>query len=301
MRRYMIALTMAFAMTLGFVNVDLSQLFDRPLETVSIGPDSAEARPGGSRPSFSRPSYRAPSRPSPSRPSPRPATKPHTKPAPKPATKPASKPAAKPSAAANAAKREQSRVKAAAAPKPTLRTSSGKTVKVAGTPAASSVRSMSSDRFSTRSARSNSYYRDRIPAGERTVIINRYGGGYYGDPYSGLFMYSLLSMSLHNQAMFHHHHWNSYSATRQQQLLAENAALKAEMASLSSVPRNPSYSPEGVDSDLMYSDEFVNAAYNPTPVPVEKESNFLVIFAGVLFTGFVGWAVWFVLFRRTYA
>jgi hypothetical protein len=110
-------------------------------------------------------------------------------------------------------------------------------------------------------------------------------------------MYMLLSSSLQNEARFHHNHWDSYSAQRQQQLLAENAALKVELTSLQGTPRDPNYAPAGTDPDLIYSEEFVNAAYNPAPV--KKDSVFWPVFLSLVVVGFVSWSTWFFFFRRT--
>lgn len=312
MRRLALSSILAVAMVFGLVNVDLSNLFVSPMETVSIGPDAAEARRGGRgggfRSSPSR-SYRAPSRPRraarrarPRRPAPKPvapkATPPKAAPA-KPGTTTAKPAPTRTDSATSAARRTQSQVKRAGAkPKATIASTSGKPIKVAGTPAAKSVRSMSADRYNTRSSRRDSQF-SSIPATQRTVYVERYGGGFFGDPFSGLFMGYLLGQSLSHQAMFHHHHWNSYSAQRQQALLAENAALKAEMARMAATPRDPNFVPNGVDPDLIYSDEFVNAAYNPAPAPVQKKSVFWPVFGSILLLSALGFGTYFVFFRRT--
>jgi hypothetical protein len=270
-------------MTFGLVNLDFSSFYTDVGSVIEIGADDADAKRGGSF--RSRPSSRPrASKPRASKPKPRAA-----KPAPS-ATKPKAK---KTDAATKAAKRQQSQRKAiGTTSKPTIKSSSGKPIKVAGTPAAKSVRKMSPDKYASRGSRRDARYSNIQPA-QRTVIVNQYGGGFFGDPFSGLFMYSLLSSSLHHQAMFHHHHWNSYSAQRQQALVAENAQLKAEMASMAGTPRDPNYAPEGTDADLMYTDEFVDAAYNP----VEKESNGLLTFFLVVL-GLGGLVACYLIFLR---
>ena len=317
-----LAVVLSFFMVFGFVSVDVGSLFTNPTSVIEIGPDEANARSRSS----SR-SYRAPSRPRPSRPAPRPVTpKPSPKPAPRATAPPKaapstsstahappkakavtpgsttartvtpSKPATGGAAAAN--KRQASSFKASATPKPSIRTASGKTVKVAGTPAASSVRGMSSDRYASRSARQSERYSSYTPE-RRTVIVNQYGGSHFGDPYSGLFMYSLIGTP--HYSAFHYNHWNSYSHARQQSLLAENANLRAEMAAMSG-PRNPNYAPPGTDSDLMYSDEFVNAAYNPTPVAPEKSGlGFFAWFLILTLTGGTFFGVYYIFFREVEA
>jgi len=309
MRRYTLSFMLSLAMVFSLVNVDFSNMIENPAEMVSIGPDAAEARSrGGSSRSFSRPSRPkprvsrpAPPRAAPAKPKPAPPRAAPAKPA-KPGTAVAKPAPSTRDGATRAAARTQSRVKrAGATPKATIASSSGKPIKVAGTPASKSVRGMSADRYNSRTSRRSSAYNSRegmrTPA-QRTVIVNRYGGGFYGDPYGGLFMYSLLSMSMHHQSMFHYNHWGSYSAQRQASLMAENAQLRAQMAThQAGGPPNSNYAPEGTDADLMYSDEFVNAAYNaPAPAPVEKGFPIFWTLFGVSVAGF---ATWFFLFRRT--
>lgn len=138
----------------------------------------------------------------------------------------------------------------------------------------------------------------RTPA-QRTVIVNRYGGGFYGDPYSGLFMYSLIGTP--HYSTFHYNHWNSYSVARQNALLAENANLRAEMAAMTG-PRNANYAPPGTDADLMHSPEFVEAAFNPAPVPVEKSGfGFFGWFLILTLTGGTGFGVYYFFFREVEA
>ncbi len=308
MRRNFLFVSLVLIMTFGLINVDLGQLFTNPSEVISLSPDTAEARRGGGG---GRSSRRAPSRraaPSarkatPSRPKPASATARPSKPKPSTAAgvgagvKPKATTARR-DAATKSASRQQSQVKATTA-KSTLRTSNGKTMKVAGTPAAKSVRGMSSSRYNSRSTRRDSAFNSRrgmeTPA-QRTTIINNYGGSRFGDPYSGLFMFSLMGMSIHNQGLYHYNHWDRYSAMRQQQLMSENAQLRAEMSAMTG-PRNANYAPEGTDPDLMYSNEFVNAAYNPAPVAPEKKG--FPVFWTVVGLSVVGFGSYFAFFRRT--
>ncbi len=311
-----LAVVLAFFMVFGFVSVDIGSLFTDPTSVIEIGVQDAEAR------SRSRSRARAPARArkapkaakarkapkaSASKPAPQVAAPSKTTKPPKAkavATGTATARTVTPSkaqtgSAAAASKRQASKYKASAAAKPTIRTSSGRSVKVAGTPAASSVRGMSSDRYASRSARQSERYRGYTPE-RRTVIVNQYGGGFYGDPYNGLFMHSLIGSR--HYSSFHYNHWNSYSLQRQNSLLAENASLRAEMAAMSGTARDPNYVPPGTDSDLMYSDEFVNAAYNPTPVPVEKTGlGFFGWFMILTLTGSTAFGVYYFFFREVEA
>jgi hypothetical protein len=200
--------------------------------------------------------------------------------------------------AAAASKRQASQFKASKAAKPGFKTASGKTVKVAGTPGSKRIRNMSSKDYSTLGARRNTAFNNRegmrTPA-QRTTIINNYGGSHYGDPYSGLFMYSLTPMYA---STFHYNHWGSYSLMRQQSLMRENAQLQTQMAAMSG-PRNPNYAPPGTDAALMHSPEFVEAAYNPTPVaPVKKGMSGFARFLTLVTLCGAGYGCWYVFIRR---
>jgi hypothetical protein len=260
---------------------------------------------GGSRSSFSSSRSSAPR----AAPAPR-----ATPPAPRATTAPASNVTVSPSARTNdaataAMRRSQSAATYRAAtpsPKPSFTTATGKRVNVGGTQAASTVRNtLSPLRYENRAERQRMAY-PTIPDSSRPVIINQYGGGAMGDPFSGLFMYALLSQSLSNQAAFHHNHWGEYSEERRAKLLAENAELKAELDKLKDQPRDTKFVPAGTDPDLIYSDEFVEAAYNPEPpkramerAPSEDEAGvgMVLVWAGLL--GLVGLGGWWVFVYRS--
>jgi len=95
-----------------------------------------------------------------------------------------------------------------------------------------------------------------------------------GGGYSPLFWYVLLDWNVQRQAQWMYHNQNTLNQAIYQEQLAKNAALRAEIERLkaTSTPINPNYvDPEFQDNpDLMYSDEYVNAVYNPTPTPVSQ-------------------------------
>jgi len=57
-------------------------------------------------------------------------------------------------------------------------------------------------------------------------------------------------------------------------LLTRDARLEARIRELEAqrLPRDPTYRPANIDPDLMYSDRFVNAVYNPEPTTVTAPS-----------------------------
>ncbi len=115
----------------------------------------------------------------------------------------------------------------------------------------------------------------------RPIRIDRYYRPYYGypplvynDPYNGWFWYWLLAQSLDSQATWAYHHRYAMDQRRYDDLLNRNAELGARVKQLeqNKVARDTSYTPAGLDPDLMYSDDYVDAAYNPQEVQADWPS-----------------------------
>jgi hypothetical protein len=116
----------------------------------------------------------------------------------------------------------------------------------------------------------------------RPIIIKQYYGPrydyYYSQPYihvgggfSHIFWYSMLEWDLNRRACWlYHHQYDIDQQLYNQQL--QNAALRLEIERLrlQGVRPDPTYVDPKMrgNEDLMYSDEFVKAAYNPQPVTV---------------------------------
>ncbi len=111
----------------------------------------------------------------------------------------------------------------------------------------------------------------------------------YHDPYPSFFWWWMLDRSLDERATWAYHHQHDMDAARYQALLAKDSQLEARMKAMEAkgVPRDSTYVPAGMDSDLMYSNEYVDAAYNPNP-PADSDSDgmsgwtVLLIIVGVL-------------------
>lgn len=92
---------------------------------------------------------------------------------------------------------------------------------------------------------------------------------HYNDPYSTFFWLWLLDRSLDDRASWAYHHRNEMDDARYKDLLAKDKNLEAKIKQLEAgeKKRDPNYVPAGVEPDLQYTDEFVNATYNPEPKP----------------------------------
>ena len=95
---------------------------------------------------------------------------------------------------------------------------------------------------------------------------------YYNDPYNSFFWWWLLDRSLDDRAYWAYHHRYDMDDARYQALLAHDAALQARIAQLEMQKLQPdrTYVPPALrdNPDLMYTDDFINAVYNPQPAPV---------------------------------
>lgn len=90
---------------------------------------------------------------------------------------------------------------------------------------------------------------------------------FYNDPYNSFFWWWLLDQRLEHQAMWAYHYRSRMDPARYNDLLARNADLAARVRQLESanLPPDPAYVPPGVERDLLYADDYVDAVYNPEP------------------------------------
>jgi hypothetical protein len=150
------------------------------------------------------------------------------------------------------------------------------------------------------------YVPDVMVIRTRPARIYNVFGGYtyrpwvtYNDPFSSLFWWWLLDRSIDDQAWWAYHHRYDMDPSRYQALMANNQQLGARVAQLEAqqqVPRDPSYTPTGLDRDLMYSDHYVAQSYSNRPTR-SGSAAFWVI--GVpLAAGFCGFLIWLIWFKR---
>jgi hypothetical protein len=140
----------------------------------------------------------------------------------------------------------------------------------------------------------------------RSVRLHHYYGPYYGqpvvvyhDPFNSLFWYWLLSQDLQTRAMWAYNHHSAMDDARYQALLKHDAQLEARVRELEKkgVPPDPTYTPPGIDPDLMYTDNYVTSIYNPQPT--------VHIWAGLVFLGkalvvlaIFAFMIWLVFYKR---
>lgn len=160
-------------------------------------------------------------------------------------------------------------------------------------------RELDQERWAKRQSRQRDFYRGYT---SRPVVV-------YQDPYSSMFWWWLLDQSLDQRAMWAYHHQNRMDQVRYRDLLTKDAQLERRVKELEGqgVARDPNYKVPGMDPDLMYSDQYVDAVYNPQPTATETlplrntgRSAFgsavrtlaiiLAILAGLIF---VAWLVFF--------
>jgi hypothetical protein len=158
-------------------------------------------------------------------------------------------------------------------------------------------RQVDQDRWANRQQREQQVFR---PYASQPVVV-------YHDPYSSFFWWWLLAQSLDQRALWAYHHQSDMDPARYQDLLTRDRALEARIHELEAqhVPRDPAYTPPGLDPDLAYTDNYVNAAYNPQPQPAAPAPpapapppphhgmRFITILGVLLLIGFVVWIVFF--------
>jgi len=140
----------------------------------------------------------------------------------------------------------------------------------------------------TRPARARTIF---YPYVERPVVV-------YRDPYSSFFWWWLLDRTLDDRAAWAYHHRYDMDPARYQALVSENHDLEQRVAQLerNQVPRDPSYTPAGIDRDLMYSDKQVARVYHNRPTTSGRVLFWLVAIPLAAGAGY--FLVWLVFFKR---
>jgi hypothetical protein len=153
------------------------------------------------------------------------------------------------------------------------------------------------------SRRTSWYTPDRVILQSRPKRVYTVFNGYYSrpwvmyhDPYSSFFWWWLLDRSLDDRAWWAYHHRYDMDPARYDELVSRDAQLQARVAQLESqqVARDPSYTPTGLDRDLMYSDQYVSQAYGNRPTKLGRIAFWIIgVPAAVSFCAFFIWLIWF--------
>ncbi|PWU09144.1 MAG: hypothetical protein C5B50_28035 [Verrucomicrobia bacterium] len=147
------------------------------------------------------------------------------------------------------------------------------------------------------------YIPDRVTIVTRPVRIYNVFNPYwsrpyvtYHDPYGSLFWWWLLDQTLEDRAWWAYHHRYDMDPYRYQALVQADAQLEQRVEQLEAqqAPRDPTYTPPGLDRDLMYSDQHVQHLYDNRPTHAGAIAFWLIgVPAAALMGSFFIWLIWF--------
>lgn len=186
-------------------------------------------------------------------------------------------------------------------PAATYKTSAGKEVKV------------------DTSSKSTAYLRGRLDESHWQTRYQRtdtFYGGYssrpvmvYNDFYHPMWNYWLMSQTIDAMSLWVYHHQATMDQARLNAMYAQNGELRARVAALEKqgVVRDATYTPSGVDPDLMYDDNYVNAVYNPVPKEKEEGTDWHLfwkimrwVFVYIPLAAVLMYGLYFLLFKHRY-
>lgn len=156
-------------------------------------------------------------------------------------------------------------------------------------------RELDYQRWVNRETRKRDFYSGyNVPPSPPVVV-------HYRDPYSDLFWFWLLAQSLDRRAEWAYHRHDMDEA-RYRTLLEKDRRLEERVRELErqGVKRDPAYVPPELkdNPDLIYTDEYVEAAYNPQPKPASARHALTVLGIIVLVLALGAFLVWLVFFKR---
>lgn len=145
-------------------------------------------------------------------------------------------------------------------PAPSYKTSTGKEVKI--DPKDKQIDNLRKDldhqKWVNRQQREDSFYQRYTSSPSYRVI-------HYSDPFHPALNYWLAAQTVDMMAMFIYHHQLTMDQARINAMYAQNAALRSKVAAMEAqqMQRDPGWIPPGIDRDLIYDDDYVDAVYNP--------------------------------------
>jgi hypothetical protein len=153
----------------------------------------------------------------------------------------------------------------ATAPKESYTTPKGNTVTIKNDARTTQIRNLPQEKWVTRETRVQTFYHSYYST--PPVVVH------YNDPYSTFFWLWMLDRSLDDRAYWAYHHRYEMDDARYRDMLLKDQKLEARIKQLEAEnkARDPNYVPSGMgDADLQYTDEYVNAVYNPEPKPYHE-------------------------------
>lgn len=178
-------------------------------------------------------------------------------------------------------KKVESRIqyKKAVTPRETYVTPKGKNITINPSDSkVTQVRNLPEDKWINRESRIQNFYTNYQNSSVPVV--------HYNDPYSTFFWLWMLDRSLDERARWAYNHRSEMDEARYRDLLTKDKALEAKIKELETEKKekDPSYVPSGLpDADLQYTNDYVDAVYNPEPKPLISFEEFCSIVWGLMY------------------
>lgn len=155
----------------------------------------------------------------------------------------------------------------ATAPKDTYVTPKGETKKIdVNDPQTKKVQdtyAKNPEKWVNRKSRVDDAYHDYYNRPQPTIVYRDH------HDFNPWFWMWLSDRALDDRAAWYYHHRGDIDEQRYKDALAKDAQLEARIRDLEAkkTPRDPGYSPPGLDPDLQYDDGFCDGVFNPQPAP----------------------------------
>lgn len=153
------------------------------------------------------------------------------------------------------------------------------------------------EKWTNRSTRINTTFNNYTVIGANSTVL-------YHDNYNIFFWLWLLDRSADERAMWAYHHQVDLDARRMEELRRKDAELDVRLKRLEGQSKNGNYSPKGIEEDLMYTDNYVDAVYNPHPKEFsENHTNWSAMgyfCLGTMILVVVGLAIYAIFFYRAF-
>jgi hypothetical protein len=187
----------------------------------------------------------------------------------------------------------------ATAPKESYTTPKGNKVTIKkDDPKIIQIRSLPQEKWVNRETRVHTFYHHYYVNPPTTVV-------HYNDPYNTFFWLWLMDRSLNERAYwaYNHRYDPVMDQARYRDLLARDRALENRVKQLEAENkiRDPNYVPPGIEPDLQYTDDYIDAAMNPQQSGIGFFHALWVLvkwcFYIAIFISLVAFLVWFIFYK----